>query len=113
MGSMSDLDVLIEQMVLEIGTQTFQLQDQQLRLFLNWLMDHSSHMKVSMAPLGTNPRGADVRKRFQSDLKTWLRSLPVQGLLWEYRIMIAEIGWWHDIDPFRLKMIIKPDRSHK
>lgn len=106
---MSDLDVLIEQMVLDIGAQAFQLEDQHLRLFLNWLMGHSSEMKVLIGKLGTNHRGSDFQERFRSALKTWLQSLPTQGLLWEYRTIITEIGWWRDLDPFRLKMIARSE----
>jgi len=109
MGSMSDLDVLIEQMVLDITTQAFMLEDQRLRLFLNWLIDHSSEMKVSLGTFDTGYGDADMQKRFQSALKTWLQSLPAQGLLWEYQTMTGEIGWWRDLDPFRLKMITKTE----
>lgn len=46
MGSMSELNVLIEQMVLDIVTQAYQLDDLRLRMFLNWLAAHSGSMKV-------------------------------------------------------------------
>ena len=106
MGSMNDLDVLIEQMVSDLSTQAFQLENHRLRLFLNWLMDHSSEMKGS---LGAFEPDADMQERFRSALKTWLLSLPAQGLLWEYQTMTGEIRWWRDLDPFRLKMITKTE----
>ena len=106
---MSDLNVLTEQIVMDIATQTFQLEDLRLRLFLNWLMDHSSQMKVSLGNLDAGLRCADMEERFQSALKTWLQSLPAQGLLWEYRVITEEIGWWHDLDSLRLKMIVRSD----
>jgi hypothetical protein len=109
MGSMSDLPALIEQIVMDIATQTFQLEDLRLRLFLNWLMDHSSQMKVSLGNLDAGLRCADMEERFQSALKTWLQSLPAQGVLWEYRVITEEIGWWHDLDSLRLKMIVRSD----
>lgn len=105
---MSDVNGLIEQMGLDIATQAFQLDDQRLRLFLNWLMDHSSEMKVSLGTLLNNDfRILEVQKRFQSVLITWLQTLPAQGLLWEYRTVIADIEWWHDLEPGRLKMIVR------
>jgi len=109
MGSLSDLDVLIEQMTSDIGTQAFQLEDHRLRLFLNWLMDHSSEMKASLGTFELGSGGADMQERFRSALKTWLQSLPAQGLLWEYQTITGEIGWWRDLDPSRWKMIVKTE----
>ena len=109
MGTMSDMDVLIEQMVSDISSQAIQLEDQRLRLFLNWLMDHSSEMKGSLGTFEPGSGDADMQVRFQSALKTWLQSLPAQGLLWEYRPITGEIHWWRDLDPSRWKMIIKTE----
>lgn len=113
MGSMSDVDVLIEQMVLDIGTQAWRLDDLRLRMFLNWLMAHNSELKISLGnALDADPallRSVEMQERFQSALKTWLESLPVQGLLWEYQTITGEIRWWRDLDPFRLKMITKTE----
>ncbi|MBN8655662.1 MAG: hypothetical protein J0M11_07995 [Anaerolineae bacterium] len=109
LGSMSDMNVLIEQMVAEISTKAFQLEDRRLRLFLNWLMDHSSDMKHSLGAFDADPRSAALKENFRSALKTWLQSLPAQGLLWEYQTMTGEIRWWRDLDPFRLKMITKTE----
>ncbi|MBV6392008.1 MAG: hypothetical protein KPEEDBHJ_01225 [Anaerolineales bacterium] len=106
---MSDMNVLIEQMVAEISMQAFQLEDLRLRLFLNWLMDHSSQMKISLGGVNTGFRSMDRQACFQAALKTWFGSLPSQGLLWEYRIVIDEIGWWRDLDSLRLKMIVGSD----
>ena len=109
MGAMSKLDVLIEQMVSDLSTQTFQLEERRLRLFLNWLMDHGSEMKGSLGAFEPGSGDADMQVRFQSALKTWLQSLPAQGLLWEYRTITGEIHWWRDLDPSRWKMIIKTE----
>lgn len=106
---MSDLDVLIEQMVSDLATQAFQLDNHRLRLFLNWLMDHSSEMKVSLGTFEPGSGDTDMQESFRSALKIWLQSLPAQGLLWEYQTMTGEIRWWRDLDPFRLKMITKTE----
>ena len=113
MGSMSELNVLIDQMVLDIGTHVFQLDDPRLRMFLNWLAAHSGSMKVlagnvldmDIAVL----RGTDLQEGFKSALKTWLESLPAQGMLWEYRTISFEIAWWRNLDPVRLKMIVESE----
>lgn len=109
MGSMSDMDVLIEQMVSDLSTQAFELEERRLRLFLNWLMDHSNEMKGSLETFEPDLKGADMQECFQSALKTWLQSLPAQGLLWEYQTITGEIHWWRDLDPSRWKMIIKTE----
>ncbi len=116
MGSMSELNGLIDQMVLDIGTQVFQLDDLRLRMFLNWLAAHSGSMKVltgnvldmDIAVL----RGSDMQEGFKSALITWLESLPAQGMLWEYRTISVEIVWWRNLDPVRLKMIVESEAGH-
>ena len=90
MGSMNDMNVLIEQMVAEVSTQVFQLEDRRLRLFLNWLMDHSCEMKVSLGSLDAGIGRTELKKCFMSAFKTWLQSLPAQGLLWEYQTITLD-----------------------
>ena len=113
MGSMSELNGLIDQMVLDIGTQVFQLDDQRLRMFLNWLAAHSGSMKVLAGNVFEMDiavlRGTDLQEGIKSALKTWLESLPAQGMLWEYRTISFEIAWWRNLDPVRLKMIVESE----
>ena len=113
MGSMSQLNVLIDQMVLDIGTHVFQLDDPRLRMFLNWLAAHSGSMKVLAGNVFDMDiavlRGTDLQEGFKSALKTWLESLPAQGMLWEYRTISFEIAWWRNLDPVRLKMIVESE----
>ena len=113
MGSMSELNVLIEQMVLDIVTQAYQLDDLRLRMFLNWLAAHSGSMKVLAGNVFDMDiavlRGTDLQEGFKAALKTWLESLPAQGMLWEYRTISFEIAWWRNLDPVRLKMIVESE----
>lgn len=109
MGSMSDMGVLIKQMVSDLSTQAFLLEERRLRLFLNWLMDHSSEMKGSLGTFEPGLKDADMQECFQSALKSWLQSLPAQGLLWEYQTITGEIHWWRDLGPSRWKMITKTE----
>ena len=106
---MSDMDVLIEQMVSDLSTQAFQLEDRRLQLFLNWLMDHSSEMKGSLGKFEPDYGDADMQEGFRLALKIWLQSLPAQVLLWEYQTITGEIQWWRDLDPSRWKMITKTE----
>jgi hypothetical protein len=113
MGSMNDMNVLIEQMVLDIVTQAYQLDDLRLRMFLNWLAAHSGSMKILTGNILDMDiavlRGSDMQEGFQSALKTWLESLPAQGMLWEYRTISFEIAWWRNLAPVRLKMIVESE----
>ena len=113
---MSELNVLIDQMVLDIGTQVFQLDDQRLRMFLNWLAAHSGRMKVLAGNVFDMDiavlRGTDLQEGFKSALKTWLESMPAQGMLWEYRTISFEIAWWRNLNPVRLKMIMESEAGH-
>ena len=113
---MSELNVLIEQMVLDIGTQVYRLDDLRLRMFLSWLAAHSGRMKVAIGHVldmdAAALRGMDVQERLKLALETWLESLPAQGMLWEYRSICVEIIWWRNLDPFRLKTIVESEAGH-
>ena len=113
MGSMSELNVLIDQMILDIATQAYQLDDLRLRMFLNWLAAHSGRMKAITGNVLDMEivvlRGSDMQEQFNSALNTWLESLPAQGMLWEYRTISFEIAWWRNLDPVRLKMIVESE----
>lgn len=113
MGSMSDLDVLIEQMVTEIWGRAYQLDDLRLQLFLGWLTTHSIEMKRTFGDFldldRIALRGLITEGQFRLDLMKWLQSIPVNGLLWEYTTVITEIDWWRDLDPYRLKTITTSD----
>lgn len=107
---MSELHVLIEQMALDIAAQAYLLDELRLRMFLKWLASHSGEMKATTGNVLdmeiATLRGTDIQERFKSALVSWLQSLPAQGLLWEYRTMTVEIGWWRDLDPCRLTTIV-------
>lgn len=109
MGSMSDWKILIEQMVLDISRQAFQLDDLCLPLFLNWLTTHNGKARDAIQMDIAAIRRADAEEQFKLALKAWLGSLPAQGLLWEYRLLLDEVAWWRDLDPHRLLMILKSE----
>ena len=109
MGPMNDPEVLIDRMVSEIAIQIWQLDDMRMHRFFNWLTAHRVEMKDLLGTIRevdmSTFRGCEGQTRFRVALKTWMQSLPVRGLLWEYRTLSAEIGWWRDLDPLRLKTI--------
>ncbi len=116
MEQMNDLKSLIDQMAAEISSQAVRLDDLRLRLFLNWFLSHNNAMNdVAEVAIEMNIailREANLEGRFQSALKTWLASLSIQGLLWEYHLILDEIAWWRDLDSHRLNMILRPEEKN-
>ena len=118
---MNDLQILIEQMVSDISSQSIGLDDLRLRLFLNWLSVHNSQMKTIsdfheqvgdrfQKDVVLNKDG-NIEERLKTGLKAWFETLPMQGLLWEYRIILDEIAWWRDLDQRRLTMILEAEEK--
>jgi hypothetical protein len=121
MGPMNDLQVLIEQMVSDISGQAVRLKGLRLRQFLGWLGAHSSKVKVGTESdelVGKKivlDVSMDWNENFEVHLKTnlkvWFESLPMQGLLWEYHLILDEIAWWRDLDARRLMMILRSEEK--
>ena len=116
---MNDLNEILDQTTTDISKQALRLDDVRLRLFLNWLNTHSSKVQSVLAPGQTLIqmeealfRQGDFEERLRSGLKTWFESLPMQGLLWEYHLILDEIAWWHNLDAHRLKMILKSEAGN-
>ena len=92
---MDEIQISIEQMASGVASQAFQLEPPRLRLFLDWLISHSSMVR------GSESIQLETYDREQVELKltTWFQSLPANGLAWEYRLLLGEITWWRDLDP--------------
>ena len=98
---MNDMQVLIEQMVSDISSQAVRLDEVRLQKFLEWLKSHSSKVKTEEQvhiEVAVHGEGS-IDDRLKNGLKGWLESLPMPGLLWEYRLLLNELAWWHDLDP--------------
>ena len=111
MGTMNDMQVLIEQMVSDISSQAVRLDEVRLQKFLEWLKSHSSQVKT-MEQVFVEVAGHDegsMEDRLKNGLKGWLESLPIPGLLWEYRLLLNELAWWHDLDPRTLTRILRSE----
>jgi hypothetical protein len=116
MGSMNDLKELLDQMMVDISNQALRLDDVRLQFFLNWLNAHSSKMQSALSPGqtliqmdGVQLRQGDLEEQIGSGLKTWFESLPTQGLLWEYHLILIEIAWWQNLDAHRLNLLLKSE----
>lgn len=122
MGSMNDLQSLIDQMSVDISSQAVQLDDLRLPRFLAWLSAHSIKVKIATNANESNgnqvpldvalDQEATIEDRLKLNLKTWFESLPLRGLLWEYHLILDEIAWWRDLDPHRLNMILRPEEKN-
>ncbi|MBK7317714.1 hypothetical protein [Candidatus Villigracilis affinis] len=92
---MSDLQILIRQMAADITAKACVLEQVRLERFMEWLVSHSSKVRGNGEPLTL----MSSREQMQLKLNAWFQSLPVSGLLWEYRLILDEIVWWRDVDP--------------
>ena len=114
MGTMNDMQVLIEQMVSNISSQAARLDEIRLQKFLEWLKSHSSKVKT-VEPVhievAVHHGEGSLDDRLNNGLKGWLESLPMQGLLWEYHLLLNEIAWWRDLDPRTLARILRSEGS--
>lgn len=91
-------DNAIELMVLDIVNKAHELDVTRLRLFLNWL---SARVKSDLLQHEYN------EEDFKLALTSWFEALNKKDMLSEYRIVMQEAEWWHDLDPQRLNSFFK------
>lgn len=109
--AMENMDILIEQMISEISSRAVRLDDIRLKKFLEWLNTFSSKVRIVEQfhmEVAVHSEGA-IEDRLRDGLKQWLESLSIQNLLLEYRLILDEISWWHDLDPHSLSRILKSE----
>ena len=92
---MSELQILIRQMAADITAKACVLEQVRLERLMEWLVSHSSKVRGN----GESLTWMSSREQMDLKLNTWFQSLPVSGLLWEYRLILEEIVWWRDVDP--------------
>lgn len=85
----------VEQMASKVASQAFELEPPRLRLFLDWLVSHSSMVRGSES---IQLESCD-REQVELKLQAWFQSLPADGLAWEYKLLLGEITWWRNLDP--------------
>lgn len=104
---MEQMNDLIEQMVKDISNQAQGLDPVRLGLFLCWLCAHCALMKA------IPPQQEGIDGQLEPALRSWFESLPAQGMLWEYRLILDEIAWWRDLDTRHLHMILKSEAGRR
>jgi len=92
---MSEFHILIRQMAADITAKACVLEQVRLEGFMEWLVSHSSKVRGNGEPLTLMPS----REQMEFKLNDWFQSLPISGLLWEYRLILEEVVWWRDVDP--------------
>lgn len=96
---MNDLELWIGQMVAEISRQARELDPVRLGWFLDWLCAHTAQVNAGLLEQGA------LLERLQPALRAWFMSLSMQGMLWEYRLLLDEIAWWRELDDLRLRLL--------
>lgn len=96
---MNDMQILIEQLISDISGQAVRLDEIRLQMFLTWLAAHSSLVKTGEQVEVAMPGAGSITDRLKIGLKGWFESLPLRGLLWEYRLLLEEIDWLRGLDP--------------
>ncbi|MBI5962251.1 MAG: hypothetical protein HY863_02150 [Chloroflexi bacterium] len=114
MDSMTDMRILIEQIVADITNDASKLGKVRLWLFLKWLKAHSNKVKeAAQAHIEEAiPDQGCIDERLKNGLKLWFESLPIPWLLWEYRLILDEINWWRVLeDRALLRMLIRAGKK--
>lgn len=107
---MEPMQNLIDQMVMYISFQAARLDEFRLQMFLKWLKSHNSAVRnLGRIYLETEHPAGDNNSCMQNSLKSWFESLPLSGLIWEYRLILTEIRWWRTLDERSLDRILKED----
>jgi len=104
------MQILIDQMVTYISFQAARLDEFRLQMFLKWLKSHNSTVRnMGRVCFEIEHPSEDNNSCLQNSLKSWLESLPLSGLIWEYRLILTEIRWWRTLDDRSLDRILKED----
>ena len=115
------MPLTISQIAAQIVTQTNSLNPVRQKLFLEWLVAHSSRVgcggrsaalsvpKVSKDRTeitASNQNEDCFENHLKGALMIWFESLPAAGVLWEYRLVLSELAWWRALDGESLGMIM-------
>ncbi len=89
----------IADLVAEIVVRLPALDANRREMFFRWLqVHHHSDVRVTATNL-------------EQCLTTWLGTLPVEGMNWEYHLMLNEIAWWCDLDEASLADFMRSERA--
>jgi len=114
---MNSRKILIDVMLRGLGSQIRLLSDLRLEMFLEWLLAHCHLVFENTGPEKSSPvelahlETERLQEYLSSMLGNWLESLPLPGLLWEYHLILNEVGYWLDLDPRQLARILETERQ--
>jgi len=92
------LQKTIEQIVHEIVSGAGELDPVRRRMFLIWLESHTSQVRC--------PGDDGYDHCLAEKLSTWLGSMCVAGVLWEYRLLLGEIEWWSGLEQAAIERMV-------
>jgi len=116
-----DMELSISQIAAQIVAQATSLESVRQKSFLDWLQAHSSRdgcvgrsaaqsvPKVSKdrAEITASNQNEDCfENHLKGALMIWFESLPVAGVLWEYRLVLSELAWWRTLDGELLSIFV-------
>ena len=87
----------IQQVVKEIVFGVRDLDPVWRRMFLIWMGKHASQVRCMDEDL--------YQDCLAIKLSTWLDPMSLVGILWEYRLIMGEIGWWKGLEQTALERI--------
>lgn len=102
MAAVEEMKTLINQIAFEIAMQMERLDEIRRKSFQTWLNAHQrivlTNLQKPIADMALTDSPSDLNSFSIADLATWLGLLPTQTLLMEYRLILEEISWWHDLE---------------
>ena len=108
-----ECNALIDPALSGICNQARALSGIRLTMFLEWLTPH----RHTLNPEGPSAEEiasrdwAQVEVHLRAVLGTWFVSLSLPGLLWEYHLVLTEIGYWREIGPQQLEGVLEAERK--
>jgi len=108
-----ECNALIDPALSGICDQARSLSGIRLEMFLEWLAAHC-HPMDSEGP-GAEEIACQDWARLEGHLRAvlgaWFESLSLPGLLWEYHLVLTEIGYWREIGLQQLEGILEAERK--
>jgi hypothetical protein len=95
---MSEQLAHVAEMVTEILARLPALDANRRHMLFLWLQAHHSAACFTDSNLGDG-------------LTEWLGALPVEGIHWEYHLILSEIAWWRDLDERSLAEFMRSERA--
>lgn len=108
-----ECNALIDAALSGVCDQARSLSGIRLEMFLGWLSAHCH--PIDLKSPGVEEIAcrdwARVEGHLRAALGAWFESLSLPGLLWEYHLVLTEIGYWREIDPQQLEGILEAERK--